>query len=83
MSFYLSTPTTAQIQFGTALIRIHKTEAGLVALYCPDTKEKPQHWLSGWVDGNQFRYFGGVAIQATNLLSKVVGLRAYEEWRNS
>lgn len=81
MSFSLSTPTTAQLQFGTELMRIHKTDAGLVVLYCPDTKEKPQHWLSGWVDRNEVHYFGGVATKATKMLSKVLGLRAFEEWR--
>lgn len=81
MAFTLLTPTTAQLQFGSELMRVHKTDAGLVVMFCPDTKEKPQHWLSGWVDGNEVLYFGGKALAASKMLSKVVGLRAWEEWR--
>jgi hypothetical protein len=67
-----------QFQLGTKLLRVHK--GGLRVEYCPDTKEKPPHWLSAVVVDGKVVYFGGVAKEATDMFCKMSSTRVYLEW---
>jgi hypothetical protein len=66
-----------QFQLGPKLLRVHKD---LRVEFCPDTKEKPPHWLSASVVDGKVVYFGGVSKLATEMFSKMAATRVYQEW---
>lgn len=74
-------PQTIQLQLTAKLLRVHKPD--LRVEWCPDTKEKPPHWLSAAVVDGKVVYFGGVSKVATEMFSKLASTRAYLEWLES